>query len=225
MRSDAMNPSGSGKNVFRKSFGGFLLLLWCLVLTACASTGKPQMHVESYLIDYPPPRFEKVVPIAEAVRVDRFTAAGAYNHQRMVFRETPYHYDTFNYHRWAVNPADMIGDGILRDLRASGLLRAVFSRHTLDEGRYVLQGGLAEFFLRIDQSGRRAVIGLDMTLRDMTRPEAVKRILLQKKYHAEEPLKSETPRGYCEAMSLAVERLSRQIIVDVHQVVQSVTAP
>jgi 2,4-dienoyl-CoA reductase-like NADH-dependent reductase (Old Yellow Enzyme family) len=48
--------------------------------------------------------------------------------------------DHFNYNQWAVNPADMVGDNLLRDLRQSGRFRAVFSRYTPGEGRFVVRG-------------------------------------------------------------------------------------
>lgn len=199
-----------------------LLLLFCFVIIpGCVSTGKPQAPVEMYLIDYPAPAFAKLPEIGDAIRVNRFTIATAYNNNSMIFRQDNYTLDSFNYNRWAVNPADMVGDNLLRDLRASGFFRAAFSRYVVDEGRYIVQGGIEEFFLRKDKSANIAVISLEITLKDTKQREATGRILFQKKYRQEEPLTDQSPRGYCQAMSQAMQKLSLQIINDIYQGIKS----
>ena len=172
--------------------------------------------MENYLIDYPAPAFEKLNKIDDTIRVSRFTIATAYNNNNMIFRQDNYALDSFNYNRWAVNPADMIGDNLLRDLQASRLFRAAFSRYVVDEGRYIVQGGIEEFFLRIDKNGKSAVISLEITLKDTKQRETGLRILFQKKYHREETLTDQSPRGYCQAMSQAMQKLAPQIINDIY---------
>ena len=201
------------RRIFR---GSLLLLFWLVIIPGCVSTGKPQVQVESYLIDYAVPIFEKVTKIDDTIRISRFTIATAYNNSNMIFRQDGYSLDSFNYNRWAVNPADMVADNLLRDLQESGFFRAAFSRYAVDEGRYVLQGGIEEFFLRKDKSGNTAVISLEITLKDIKQREATRRILFQKKYRHEELLKDNSPRGYCQAMSLAMQKLSQQIVVDAY---------
>ena len=125
-------------------------------------------------------------------------------------------FDSFNYNRWTVNPADMVGDNMLRDLQQSGLFRAVFSYHTPDEGRYVVQGGVEDFFLKMGKTGRTAVAALVITLEDTKQHAATRRILYQKKYREERLLGTPTAEGYCRAMSLALEALSRRITTDIY---------
>ena len=114
----------------------------------------------------------------------------------------------------------MLADSLLRDMQTSELFRAVFSRYAVEEGRYIIQGGIGEFFLRIEKDNKTAVVSLDITLRDSQQREATKRILFQKNYRREELLKDQTPRGYCQAMSGAVQNISRQIITDVYQAIK-----
>jgi hypothetical protein len=76
------------------------------------------------------------------------------------------------------------------------------------------------------KQGSELVIFLsgDFGLKNLTasgQREATKRILFQKKYYREELLKEQSPRGYCEAMSLALQNLSRQIIYDIYQTVKA----
>ena len=201
--------------------GGLLLVFSLVIISGCVSTGKPQLQKENYLIDYKVPVFEKFAKIDDIVRISRFTIAAAYNNTNMIVRQDGYSLDSFNYNRWSVNPADMVADNLLRDLQESGYFRAAFSRYAVDEGRYVLQGGIEEFYLRMDKSGNAAVISLEITLKDIKQREATRRILYQKKYRQEELLKDNSPRGYCQAMSLAMQKLSPQIIVDAYKAARS----
>jgi len=195
--------------------------LWFLIVAGCVRTGKPQAPVEIYLMNYPAPVVAAAEKIDDTIRFNRFTIATAYNSNSMIFRQNDYSFDSFNYNRWAVNPADMVGDILLRDLQSANLFRAAFSRYAVDEGRYVVAGGIEEFFLRKDSSGNAAVLGLNITLKDTKQRESTRRILFQKKYFREEALTEQSPRGYCQAMSRAMQQLSTQIIDDIYQGVKA----
>ena len=200
----------------------FTLLVICFfVLQGCATSGKTRYEVENYLLDYPAPIFENKVQLNTTIRIHRFTIASAYNTQNMIFRTDDYTLDFFNYNRWAVNPADMTADIILRDMQASGLFRAVFSRYTVEETRFLLQGGINDFFLRIGKNGKVAVISMEITLKDSLRQEATKRIVFQKKYSREESLIDQSPYGYCQAMSKALKNISQQITTDVYEAIKA----
>lgn len=199
-------------------FVSFFLIIFT---AGCVSTGRPQVLIESYILDYTAPSLKEQERIEETIRLNRFSIASAYNNLNMIFRQDNYVLDSFNYNRWAVNPADMVGDNLLRDLQESGYFRAAFSRYVPDEGRYVLQGGIEEFFLRMDKKGNTAVLSLEITLRDTKEREATKRILFQKKYREEDSLDSNNPRGYCQAMSRAMQKISSKIITDIYSAIRN----
>jgi ABC-type uncharacterized transport system auxiliary subunit len=196
------------------------LIICLLAVYGCANNGKPRYEVENYLLDYPAPTFENKAQLNTTIRIYRFTIASAYNTQNMIFRKDDYTLDFFNYNRWAVNPADMTADTLLRDMQASGLFRAMFSRYTVEETRFLLQGGINDFFLRIGKNNKVAVISMEITLKDSLRQEATKRIVFQKKYSREELLTDQSPKGYCEAMSKALKNLSQQITTDVYEAIK-----
>jgi cholesterol transport system auxiliary component len=198
-----------------------LLILCFFVLQGCLTGGKPPYVVENYLLDYPVPTLAKQIQLDETIKFDRFSIASAYNTQSMIFRTDNYVLDSFNYNRWAVNPADMIADTLLRDMQAIGLFRAVFSRYTVEESRFFLQGGVGEFFLRLEKNSKIAVISMEITLKDIKQNKANKRIVFQKKYHDEQLLTEQSPRGYCQAMSHALRVLSQQITTDVYQAIKT----
>ena len=144
----------------------FIMIVLLLMLIGCAGSGKPQYEVASYLLNYSAPSFDKFDKLNTSVKFNRFSIATAYNSANMIFRKDSYSLDSFNYSRWAVNPADMIADSLLRDVRESGLFQAVFSRYETEEGRFVVSGGIDEFFLRVDKNNKTAVISMTISLQD-----------------------------------------------------------
>jgi len=192
-----------------------------LIIIGCAGSGKPKYEIESYLLNYSAPSWDKPYKLNTSVKFNRFSIAAAYNSANMIFRKDSYSLDTFNYSRWAVNPADMIADSLLRDMRESGFFRAVFSRHDTDEGRFLISGGIEEFSLDMSKGDKTAVIRISISLKDTREKETGKSIMFQKKYARGEPLQESSPRGYCEAASQAMRIISEQITNDIYAAVKT----
>jgi ABC-type uncharacterized transport system auxiliary subunit len=197
------------------------MIVLSLIIIGCTGSGKPQYEVESYLLNYSAPSWDKPEKLDASVKFNRFSIAAAYNSANMVFRKDSYSLDSFNYSRWTVNPADMTADSLLRDVRGSGLFQAVFSRYETDEGRFLISGGIEEFFLRMEKSNKTAVISIVISLKDTREKETGKSIMFQKKYVREEPLQESSPEGYCQAASQAMRMLSEQIINDIYAAVKN----
>ncbi len=200
----------------------FALIVFTFLITGCSGYGKPQYNVENYLLSYAMPSRNNPDMLATSVKFNRFSIAAAYNTTNMVFRSDAYSFDSFNYSRWAVNPADMVADILLRDMRASRLFSAVFSRSEEDQGRFVISGGIEEFYLRIDKNNNKtAVVSITISLKDIREKETGKMIMFQKKYVHEESLQESSPRGYCQAASNAMMLISRQIINDIYAAIKT----
>ena len=209
----------------KKSKGAFfMMVISSLLLTGCFTGGKPQYNVERYILNYPAPSWSQPGKLKASIKFNRFSIAAAYNSPRMIFRDDDYRIDSFNYSRWAVNPADMIADRILDDMTGSGLFQTVFSYQEAQEGRFVISGGIEEFLLSIDQNGKNAVIRMTIALQDSRVKSSVKRTIFQKKYLRTEPLPESSPQGYCEAASRAMQHLSREIIGDIYTAIKN-TSP
>jgi ABC-type uncharacterized transport system auxiliary subunit len=209
---------------FRKRWQSVCFVLFVssfFTIAGCVTSAKPPYNVESYLLNYQSPSWDNPKRLATYVKFNRFSIAAAYNSTNMIFRNDAYSLDSFNYSRWAVNPADMVGDSLLGNMRASGLFRAVFSRYETEEGRFVVSGGIEEFYLRIDKSNKTALIGISISLQDTREKETGKRMMFQKKYVREEPLQDQSPRGYCQAASQAMQVISREIISDIYTAVKT----
>ena len=189
---------------------GVAALLFC-------GCGKPPTLVQKYILEYPSPAVAGSAKIDEGIKVEVFSVAQAYNSTAMVYRPTPYKSDAYTYHRWRVNPGNLISDYLVRDLRNSGLFKAVFSTGQNGTSRFLVEGGVEEFQEIDEPGGWQAALAVNITLLDLNHQEITKRVVFQKNYRAAEPLTEQTPQGLAQGMSQAMARLSEQIITDIYQ--------
>ena len=200
----------------------YLLMVWLACgLAACALGGKPPVMVEQYALEYAPPALQSLGRINEVIRLDRFSVSQIFNNVKMVYRQKPSSYDDYTYRRWRANPGDMVGDELLRDLRATGIFKSVFSWRDMEQAPLVLKGGVGEFYESDEKDGRKAILSVHMTLLDATQKELTKQIVFQRNYRYEEPIREETVQGFARGMSRAVEKLSAQVISDVYAAVKN----
>jgi cholesterol transport system auxiliary component len=68
-----------------------------------------------------------------------------YREDRIVYGNSAEQLGTYEYQRWAEPPADMLGEVLLRELRASGRYRAVYYRRSNMQGDFALRGRLYDF--------------------------------------------------------------------------------
>jgi ABC-type uncharacterized transport system auxiliary subunit len=208
----------------QKPFFLFLsgLQVFCLLLLAgCLDLQRPARYVEQYTLEYSPSEISGLAFIEASLTVDRFQEARALNTSAMIYRPEPFKLDAYQYHRWRVHPADLVGDYLLRDLRKSALFKAVFSYLDPEEGRFILEGGVEEFFEIEEESQRQAVLALSVTLLDSSAKNLPDRVLFQKRYRFQEPLEEKTPRGLAKGLSRAMRKCSEALIRDVHEAIGS----
>lgn len=197
-------------------------LFFCLILLAgCLNLQRPARYVEQYTLEYSPPEISGLAFIEASLTLDRFQEARAFNTSAMIYRPEPFKLDAYQYHRWRVHPADLVGDHLLRDLRKSALFRAVFSHLDPQEGRFILEGGVEEFLEIEEQNQRQAVLALSVTLLDSSARRLPDRVLFQKRYRFQEPLEEKTPRGLAKGLSQAMRKCSEALIRDVHEAIGS----
>jgi ABC-type uncharacterized transport system auxiliary subunit len=188
-----------------------------LCLAGCFRGAKAPAPEERYVLEYPSPGLPGAAPLSGALRVGRFGADESLKTARMVFRPEPFRKETDFYNLWAVAPDSLVTDFLLRDFRRAGPFRAVFAEGEPQPARFLVHGYLEAFEETEGPNGRAAALAATVTLFDLSRKEIPERILFQKEYRFEEPLPEKSPRGLARAMSRAAERLSAQLVRDVHE--------
>jgi hypothetical protein len=63
----------------------------------------------------------------------------------------------------------------------------------------------------------KAVLSLNITFLDQSKKEPAEKVVFQRDYRYAEPLERETYGGLAQAMSQAMEKFSRQMMMDLHQ--------
>lgn len=82
---------------------------------------------------------------AVSLLVGRMTAPHLYRDDRLVYRSTGLELGTYEYHRWAEPPTDMLEAMIVRMLRTSGKYQTVQALHSNARGDYIVRGRLHDF--------------------------------------------------------------------------------
>ena len=202
-------------------------LLWPLAALLVACLGgctKPPMLVNQYILEYPAPVVGRKAKLPAAVKVDLFSVAQTFNTYAMVYQPQPFQSQSYNYSRWRANPGYLVTDYLIRDLRESGLFKAVFGPDSSGEHRFKLEGGVAEFQEVDAADGWKASLALTVTLLDTTQEELPQRVVFQKNYRVQEPLPEKTPQGLAQGMSRAMEQLSARIINDTYEAARNRSA-
>jgi cholesterol transport system auxiliary component len=111
----------------------------------------------------------------------------------------------------------LVSDFLVRDLRDSGLFKAVFSYRDSQTGRFSLEGGV-ERFLELDaKNGSKAVLSLNATLLDLSQGLVSRRVVFQRWYRAEAPLAQANARALAKGMSRAMAEISGRLTNDVYR--------
>jgi len=195
----------------------FIVLALCFA-AGCANFKQPRNRVQHYTLEYPPPEIADLKPFPYAIKVGRFSVASDYNTRRMIYREGAFRRDEYFYHKWRANPGDMVTDFLGRDIRNSGLFKAVLTYDSDADVSLALEGSVDEFVEWDTPEGWKAVLVVTVSLMAPREPDVTQQILSQKTYRAETPFTEKDPQGLAQAMSRSMETISGCVIRDIASV-------
>lgn len=179
----------------------FLLIVIIGALTACGGAKLPET------------RYYQLVPDAHAppggdiaLAIDPLATDQAYDDERIVYRQTPYRLDYYNYHRWSAAPGTLVGDYLESALEHSGVFSSVTREPTADTPAVL--GGRVVAIEEVDRSKTDWVgrIVIELTLTD-TRSS---KVIWTKQYEQIEPLGQQTPEALAKAISTAMGRIANE---------------
>jgi ABC-type uncharacterized transport system auxiliary subunit len=199
----------------RRLAAGLAALALAAGLAGCGLKNQPPELVREWVLEYPPPE-PAAARLPAALLVERLGTAMEYNSSEMVYRPAPRERASYNYHRWRVTPGDMVGDLLLRDLRAQGRLAGVFSYRQNRQARFRLEGGV-ERMLEVDEkAGWRAELWVNLALVDTRQAAVDRRVVFSRDYRLSQPMSSRDAAGLAAALSLAMQRLSAEARADIY---------
>ncbi len=185
-----------------------------ILLSGCLGGTRTPIATTYYTLEYSPSGPVRQTAADSVLRLEHLKSLLDPAGRDMLYRSGPFIRNAYRYHRWHVPPTEMLEGLLLRDLRGSGLFRAVLSPDEAVAAHYILNGQVEEFLQREDQGNSTAVLAISMTLVDVNGTAGASKIILQKTYRTTEPLDSPKPVDFAKGMSAAMNRLSRALIDD-----------
>jgi len=109
---------------------------------------------------------EKADAVPVTLLLGQLMTSHLYREDRIVYGSGAEQLGTYEYHRWAEPPAEMIQEVLLRELRSSGRYRAVHFRRSNVRGDFALRGHLYDF-KEVTGDAVSARVTLDLEMRDL----------------------------------------------------------
>ena len=116
-----------------------VLLVAAVALVSSCGAARPSKY---YALDLPPSAPTSANSHDVALLVGRLSAPHLYRDDRIVYRTGEMQIGTYEYHRWAEPPTDMLESMLLRLLRGSGKYRTVQRLASNTQGDYIVRGRL-----------------------------------------------------------------------------------
>ena len=137
-----------------------------ILLAAGCGGARPSKY---YQLTLPPnivsgPAASDLYPVT--LLVGRITAPELYREDPIVYSSTGEAMGTYEYHRWAEPPTQMLPEILLRELRATGHFKAVSLLRSDIHGDFLLHGHLYDF-KEMDSGSRVARVTLELELRNI----------------------------------------------------------
>lgn len=199
-------------NWFKKTSVLFLALL----IGSCLNLKEPRRKIEFYTLEYGRPRIADLQPLPFVIRLVRFSVAPEYNTDQIIYRDKSFRREAYVYYRWRANPGDLVTYFLSRDMKQSGLFKAVLPYDSTFPSSYVVEGSVDKFFEWDTEKSWEAVLTVSITLMAENEPDISKRVLFQKTYGRKERCRQRNPRALAEAMSRALAGVSKEIIKDIY---------
>lgn len=190
-------------------------LILLLTLSCAIPQKKPARRIDYYTLEYPPPETQTTASVPAALAVRHFQIAPAYNTNKIVYREKEFVRNTYHYHKWRANPAELVAYFLARDLQHSAAFQAVFTPDQSQPVTHFLEGTVDDFFEYDLAQTWEAVLSVSVTLLKAKEPDISKRILLQRHYSVRKPCQRKNPQALASAMSEAMAELSQRIRNDI----------
>jgi ABC-type uncharacterized transport system auxiliary subunit len=193
-----------------------LFLSLPILFGACVSLNQPVKKIEYYMLEYPLPQIKTLNPLPHVIRMDRFTVAPSYNTSQIIYRDQSFKREAYVYYRWQTNPGAIVTTLLHRDIKNSGLFKAVLDPGSLFSPHYRIEGTVDEFFEWDTQKAWKAILTVSIILNEKDQKDIKNRILFQKTYRKAEICQQKKPKAVAEAMSQALSKISEEMIIDVY---------
>ena len=144
--------------------------------------------------------------------VARLSSSHLYRDDRIVYGSGPVQLGTYEYNRWAEPPVEMVQDGLIAALRATGQYRSVSAIGSNLRGEYILRGRL-DSLDEVDKPGITARISIELELFDRRSGSTV----WTSAYSHDQPVNGKTVADVVEALDENLRSGTQQMAANLTQ--------
>jgi ABC-type uncharacterized transport system auxiliary subunit len=186
----------------------FPAVILCLgILNGCGAA-RPSKFYQLTLPNDKTPGADPV-PFPVTLLLGPITTSHLYRDDHIVYTSNGEAMGTYEYHRWAEPPSEMISDVLLRELQESERYQHVYSLRSDSRGDYVLRGHLYDF-REISGNGLAARVAFDFELRDSKTGTTV----WNRSYSHDEAVNGKDVSAVVAAMDRNVQSGLREVLED-----------
>jgi ABC-type uncharacterized transport system auxiliary subunit len=204
-----MGREGPGLGVAR----GALITVFALMIGLSSSCGaaRPSKYYQLTVPADADP-IEKADAVPVTLLLGQLITSHLYREDRIVYGNGPEQLGTYEHHRWAEPPTEMIQEVLLRELRASGRYRAVQYRRSNIQGDFALRGQLYDF-KELAAEPMSARVTLELEMRDLKNGATV----WTHYYTHDEPANGNDVPAVVAALDKNVQRAVKEIVGSLDQ--------
>jgi ABC-type uncharacterized transport system auxiliary subunit len=194
----------------------FLLLFCWIMAVGCLDLKQPAVEIDYYTLEYTPPVIAERPTLPVVLQVLPLGCATLYQSTQMMYRPAPYKREAFVYHRWRTGPGQIVTAGLARDFQHSALFEAVVPTGSHAPATHRLEGTVEEFYARSENDSWLAILTLSITVTAVSDEHVRRPVVLQQQFSMSQTCPAKTPQGMSQGLSTAMQKLSAEIIVTVH---------
>lgn len=180
-----------------------LVVLLSLLTTSCGAS-RP---INYYALATPPTPAVAANPYPISLLVGRLSAPHLYRDDRIVYASSPTQRGTFEYHRWAEPPTEMIEAMLIQALRSSGQYRSVERLSSSARGEYIVRGRVDA----IEEVDRPSLSARFMIELELYQPKTGTTVWFQSYAH-DEPVAEKKVPAVIDAMQRNVQQGLSQLV-------------
>lgn len=194
----------------RQTIRSAAIALAVAALAGCGST-RPSKYYQLEVPATPPPvEVRNIYPVT--LLVGRIGAPHILRDDRIAYRTGPVQMGTYEYHRWAEPPTEMVEGILMRLLRASGRYRGVQPQRSNARGDFIIRGRLHEFE-EVSQPQLAARVAMEFELDEIETGTTV----WSQFYSHDEPANGKDVPAVVEALERNVQRGLQQVAAGLDQ--------
>ncbi|MDQ7064445.1 MAG: ABC-type transport auxiliary lipoprotein family protein [candidate division KSB1 bacterium] len=186
-----------------------ILILFVFLLAFISCGRPPRIHyytIEFKSIDQNNGKREAALPYS--IGVVKLDGGVLYTDDRIIYRETPFEVNFWNYRRWIAPPNVLVTEALRQVLKADGLFQDVLSYPSAVPPRMILTGKVTAFEEWDEQDRWLGKVAMHLTLTDLHK----KTVVWEGGFEALEPAEQRNPVAVVKSINTALNRCLNEVV-------------